>query len=148
MRPVAFLVPCAFLVTYLVKRSSDREYFSRSCNPPDGTPRQIELRASRKRAKRQQSGLFGLRPLHFAIPRAATRSLCLESVPSSTGHRFSKSASRWSPRFNRAWIRSCASGHVNAVSKEVMASRSRSADGNETGEYHLCGRDFFNSHGR
>jgi len=38
-----------------------------------------------------------------------------KSVPSSAGHRFSKSPSRWSPRFNRAWIRSCVSGHVSAV---------------------------------
>src|SRR6267154_4867830 len=54
------------------------------------------------------------------------------SVPSSAGHDFSKSTSRWSPRSKRAWIRCCASGHVSAVPKEVKASRSRSADGNET----------------
>src|SRR5260370_6464371 len=54
------------------------------------------------------------------------------SVPSTSGHRFSKSTSRCSPRSNRAWIRCCASGQVSAVSKEAMASRSRSAEGNET----------------
>jgi hypothetical protein len=37
------------------------------------------------------------------------------SVPSTAGHRYSKSASRWSPRSNSAWIRCCASGHVSAV---------------------------------
>ena len=37
------------------------------------------------------------------------------SVPSSAGHRFSKSPSRWSPRFNRAWIRCCVSGHVRGL---------------------------------
>ena len=37
------------------------------------------------------------------------------SVPSSAGHRFSKSLSRCSPRSNRAWIRFCVSGHVSAV---------------------------------
>jgi hypothetical protein len=37
------------------------------------------------------------------------------SVPSSAGQRFSKSPSRWSPRFNRASIRCCVSGHVSAV---------------------------------
>src|SRR5438876_2659137 len=37
------------------------------------------------------------------------------SVSSTAGHRFSKSPSRWSPRFNRAWIRCCVSGHVSAV---------------------------------
>ncbi len=36
------------------------------------------------------------------------------SVPSTSGHRCSKSSSRWSPRFNRAWIRCCVSGHVSA----------------------------------
>src|SRR5258708_18689612 len=54
------------------------------------------------------------------------------SEPSTSGHRFSKSTSRCSPRSNRVWTRCCASGHVSAVSKEVMASRSRSADGSET----------------
>src|SRR5882762_5269579 len=38
-----------------------------------------------------------------------------KSVPSTAGHRFSKSRFRWSPRSNRAWIRCCASGHVSAV---------------------------------
>jgi hypothetical protein len=37
------------------------------------------------------------------------------SVSSSTGHCFSKSPSRWSPRVNSAWIRRCVSGHVSAV---------------------------------
>jgi len=45
-------------------------------------------------------------------------------VPSTVGHRFSKSTSLCSPRFRRAWIRRWASGHVSAVSKEVRASRS------------------------
>src|SRR3984893_15185381 len=54
------------------------------------------------------------------------------SVPSTSGQRVSKPLSCWSPRCNTFWIRCCASGHVSAVSKEVMASRSRSADGNET----------------
>src|SRR5438876_10372028 len=34
------------------------------------------------------------------------------SVPSSAGHCFSKSASCWSPSFNRDWIRCPVSGHV------------------------------------
>ena len=54
------------------------------------------------------------------------------SVPSSAGHRISKSPSRWSPRFNRVWIRFCVSGHVIAVVNELRASRSRSAGGSET----------------
>jgi len=32
----------------------------------------------------------------------------------------------------RAWIRCCVSGHVSAVRNALRASRSRSADGNET----------------
>src|SRR5437879_2418296 len=54
------------------------------------------------------------------------------SVPSTSGQRVSKSLSRWSPRCNTFWIRCCVSGQVSAVSKEVIAARSRSADGNET----------------
>src|SRR5258708_29075683 len=54
------------------------------------------------------------------------------NVSSTAGHRCSKSPSLWSPSFNRAWIRCCVSGQVRAVSKEVMAARSRSADGKET----------------
>jgi integrase/recombinase XerD len=41
------------------------------------------------------------------------------SVPSTSGHRFSKSTSRCSPRSNRAWIRCCDSGHVSAVCQAV-----------------------------
>src|SRR5258708_8639133 len=36
-------------------------------------------------------------------------------VPSTSGHRVSKSTSRCSPRSNRAWIRCCASGPVSAA---------------------------------
>src|SRR6266852_5759823 len=54
------------------------------------------------------------------------------SVPSNSLYRFSMSPGWFHPRLNNAWNRCCASGHVNAVVKDVRLSRSRSADGNET----------------
>jgi len=45
-----------------------------------------------------------------SIQRAAES----RSVPSTAGHSFSKSVACWSPRFSRASIRCCASGHVSA----------------------------------
>ena len=63
--------------------------------------------------------VIGQQPLdpHFndAVATEGGEAYVSRSVPSSAGHRFSKSPSRWSPRSNRAWIRCCASLHVRAV---------------------------------
>src|SRR6267143_5231100 len=88
--------------------------------------RDIGAASAHPRQPRSTAYLSGLR---CASPHGAYIS---RSVPSSAGHRFSKSPSCWRPSFKRAWMRCCVSGHVSAVVKELRASRSRSADGNET----------------
>src|SRR2546422_5047067 len=56
----------------------------------------------------------------------------LTSVASNSPKRFSISPGWPSPRLKSAWNRSCASGHVSAVVKELRASRRQSTDGSET----------------
>src|SRR5205807_10459227 len=74
----------------------------------------LEALARMRHAKQ----LAGRGPHHFSVRRGRASphgDYVSTSVPSTSGHRFSKSTSSWSPRSNRAWIRCCASGHVRAV---------------------------------
>src|ERR1700688_2695539 len=73
-------------------------------------------------------------PLHLNFGDHRDIPFCFVSarLPRTSGQLFSKSVSRCSPRSNTACIRCWASDHVSAVPNEVIASRSRSADGNET----------------